>query len=365
VLVIRGRWLPRDRHVVRRVAYGLAGGVTVVSMLTSAAAEGETDSWFAALFIPVAVLLSLPRREWRAAALALGAAVVAAFTPDAVFLWPAVASLVFVAVTEDLRDPPWIGWIGGFTGSLVSLQLFQFESTAAPFLATCVGGGLGLLLRTWMRSRELAGEADELRDQAVWLEQRTSVARELHDVVGHHVTAMVVQAEAGRLGDPLEALAAIGELGRTALSELDSLVVHLRDPGAPLTVSAPPRLLDIDELLAEPLRRAGTDVDVRLGADLELDDADLLTLYRVAQEALTNVARHADARHVWVDVVRLGPSVRLRVSDDGGGLPATRTRGSGLLGIEERVSARGGSVDLTDRPGGGTMLSVVLPVIPS
>ncbi len=340
----------------------MAGAVTVLSMLTSAAAESETDSWFAALFIPVAVLLSLPRREWRAPALAAGAAVVAAFTPDAVFLWPAVAALVFVAVAEDLRDPAWIGWIGGFAGSLVSLQLFQFESNAAPFLATCVGGGLGLLLRTWMRAQELTGEAEELRDHAAWLEQRTAVARELHDVVGHHVTAMVVQAEAGKVGDPEDALTAIGELGRTALAELDSLVVHLRDPGAPMTVSAPPRLLDIDELLAAPLRRAGTEVEVRLGADLEIDDADVLTLYRVAQEALTNVARHAGARHVWVDVGRVGPAVRLRVSDDGGGLPAERQRGSGLLGIEERVSGRSGSVELTDRPGGGTMLTVSLPV---
>ena len=204
--MIRGRWRLPDPHVVRRVAYGVAGVVTVLSMLTSAAAESETDSWFAALFIPVAVLLSLPRREWRAPALAAGAAVVAAFTPDAVFLWPAVAALVFVAVAEDLRDPAWIGWIGGFAGSLVSLQLFQFESNAAPFLATCVGGGLGLLLRTWMRAQELTGEAEELRDHAAWLEQRTAVARELHDVVGHHVTAMVVQAEAGKVGDPEEAL---------------------------------------------------------------------------------------------------------------------------------------------------------------
>ena len=347
------------------MAYGVAGAVCVLSMLTSIAFESETESSLVALLVPVFVLLSLPRREWRAPALALGAAVLAAFTPDAVFLWPAVASLVFVAITEDVREPAVIGWVGGFAGAMVALLVEPaYDSNVAPFVATVLGGGLGLLFRTWMRNQELTGEAEELRDQAAWLEQRTAVARELHDVVGHQVTAMVVQAEAGKVGDPQGALTAIGELGRAALAELDSLVVHLRDPGAPMTVSAPPRLLDIDELLAEPLRRAGVDVDVRLGADLGLDETDVLTLYRIAQEALTNVVRHASARHVWVDVVGRDGAVRLRVTDDGVGLPADRPRGSGLLGIEERVTAGGGTVEVTDRPGGGTLLSVTLPVRP-
>ncbi len=121
-----------------------------------------------------------------------------------------------------------------------------------------------------------------------------------------------------------EALRNIGELGRTALGELDSLVVHLRDPDAPLSVSAPPRLLDIDELLAEPLRRSGLAVDVRLGDGLVLDDLDVLTVYRVAQEALTNVARHARATHAWVELERRGDGVRIRVTDDGVGPPAER-----------------------------------------
>ena len=232
-----------------------------------------------------------------------------------------------------------------------------------PFIATALGGGAALLLRSRTRTEALEGEAAELRGQAAWLEQRTSVARELHDVVGHHVTAMVVQAEAGQVGgDPTETLRKIGDLGRTALKELDSLVVHLRDPEAPLTVSAPPRLLDIDELLAEPLRRAGVEVDVRIQDELTLDEVDVLTVYRVAQEALTNVARHARARHAWVELTRGDDSLRLRVSDDGVGPPTERARGSGLLGIEERVTARGGTVELVGRPGGGAILDVHLPV---
>jgi signal transduction histidine kinase len=356
------RFLPKDPHSVRRVTYGLAGAVCVLSMLTSAAAESETDSWLVVLTIPVTAVLALYSRRWRSVVLGVGAGIVAVWVPDAVFLWPALAAMVFVSVAEDQRDPPWAGWIGGFVGGTASLLFFTFDSNIAPFVATFLGGGAAHVLRGWIRSTELEEEAEELRGQAEWLAQRTSVARELHDVVGHHVTAMVVQAESGQLADPQEALRTIAEVGRTALAELDSLVVHLRDPGAPLTVTAPPQLLDIDELLADPLRRAGVDVDVQIENGLALDEPTLLTVYRITQEALTNIARHAGAGHAWVALVREGESVRLRVSDDGVGQPSGRTRGSGLLGIEERVAARGGRMELSGRPGGGSMLDVSLPV---
>jgi signal transduction histidine kinase len=176
---------------------------------------------------------------------------------------------------------------------------------------------------------------------------------------------MVVQAEAGQLGeDPRAALQAIASSGRTALGELDALVVHLRDPAAAVTVTAPPRLSDIDELLAEPLRQQGVAVTVRLDPEPGLDEVGVLTAYRIAQEALTNVARHARASAAWVELARVGDRVRLRVSDDGVGPRSTSAHGSGLLGISERVRACGGSWDLSERPGGGTMLEANLPVAP-
>jgi len=234
---------------------------------------------------------------------------------------------------------------------------------AQPFVFVTAGYLLAALLRSWSRGSALTREATRLRDQAAWLEQRTSLARELHDVVGHHVTAMVVQAEAGQLGpDPAAALQAIADSGRTALRELDTLVVHLRNPDARMRVSAPPRLSDIDELLAEPLRRQGLTVQVRLDADPGLDELGVLTAYRIAQEAITNIARHANATAAWVELVRIDGLARLRVSDDGIGPPRAATRGSGLLGIEERVNSLGGRWHLHPRPGGGTLLEVVLPV---
>ena len=144
------------------------------------------------------------------------------------------------------------------------------------------------------------------------------------------------------MSDAPTALRTIAELGRTALGELDGLVVHLRDPAAPLSVSAPPRLLDIDELLAEPLRRQGVTVAVRAEPDLGLDDADVLTVYRIAQEALTNVARHARARRVWVELGRDAAACCGCASATTGSAP----RGSPVAaracsGIDERVTARG------------------------
>jgi signal transduction histidine kinase len=174
---------------------------------------------------------------------------------------------------------------------------------------------------------------------------------------------MVVQAEAGQFSaDPAVALQRIAESGRTALRDLDTLVVHLRDPSATITVSQPPRLSDIDELLVQPLRQQGLTVHVHLDAEPGLDEAGALATYRIAQEALTNIARHAEATAAWVELVRVGGTARLRVSDDGVGPPGKPARGSGLIGIAERVGALGGTWQVDQRPGGGTRLEVSLPV---
>lgn len=320
-----------------------------------------TDGVWVATWSAVLVLAGwlLPRH--RAVLLAVAAGLVAAWTAEVVYLWPLVSAYVLLSLIEDRRPVPVAAWVGGLVGSVLGLVL-EAAPSVAPFLAVGLGGALGLLLRSRLRVLELQGHAEELETHAAWLEQRTALARELHDVVGHHVTAMVVQAEAGLVGQPERALAAIGDLGRTALSELDALVVHLRDPAAPLAVSAPPRLSDVDELLAAPLRLQGVAVQVRVEDDLDLDELEVLTVYRVVQEALTNVARHAQATAASVEVVRVGAHLRVRVTDDGVGVPATPARGSGLVGIEERVAAHGGSVELVARLGGGTVVDVVLPL---
>jgi signal transduction histidine kinase len=338
-----------------------ASALAIVFSLITASVSGDAAEW-----VPAAggafVIVALLDRRHGALILAVGAGFTAAWSPSAPSVWPTVAALTLLSVMEDRRESPVAGWVGGIAGCVVALVLDSHAEGIVPFLSVALGGGAGLLVRSRLRVVELVEHTDVLEQHARWLEQRSNVARELHDVVGHHVTAMVVQAEAGLVGDPERALREIGGLGRTALGELDALVVHLRDPDAALVVSAPPRLSDIDELLAASLRYQGVVVSVAVDPDVELDETTTLTAYRIVQEALTNVSRHAQAGAVWVEVAPAGRNVRLRVSDDGIGPPTEVTRGAGLVGIEERVAALDGVWSLSQRPGGGTIVDVYLPV---
>lgn len=321
-----------------------------------------------AFVMPTLALVLLVLRQWRHWVFAVSAGVLAIWVPQVDNLAVAVAALAFLAIVDSLVlvafSAPAIVLAGAFMG----LVVYPERATPGAFIALALGGAVAVVLRTLGRTRELTEETRVLlrrtrvtEEQARWLEQRTSLARELHDVVGHHVTAMVVQAEAGQVGDPAAALREIATAGRTALGELDALVVHLRDPDAELLVSAPPRLSDIDELLAAPLRHQGVSVTVKVDPEPGLDEMGVLTVYRIAQEALTNVSRHAHASAASVELRRFGDQVRLRITDDGVGPPVAPERGSGLLGIEERVAAHGGVWELGERLGGGTIVDVLLP----
>jgi signal transduction histidine kinase len=372
----------------------LAWAATAIGLLISVLGSGSQGPGRALALVPVAVLAAWGVPRARAWILAGAALPLAALATDEPALAAVVAALVFASIVTDRARSAWVGWAGGLLGAgfgflflaggssstfcCMPEGLSEAEATrwlaeqgataaptagalALPFVAVVLGGALAVVVRLLARTAALAQHADELRTEHDWLEQRTAVARELHDVVGHHVTAMVVQAEAGQVRDHGSALGTIADLGRTALGELDSLVVHLRDPAAKVVVSAPPRLTDIDELLAEPLRRQGIDVKVSVGSDLDLTEPQLLALYRVTQEAVTNVARHARARHVWISLEHDGGTVRLQVRDDGIGPPSAQTRGSGLVGIRERVAGLGETWSLRPGPGGGAQLDVRIP----
>ncbi|MBM6404287.1 hypothetical protein JQN72_08530 [Phycicoccus sp. CSK15P-2] len=347
----------------RRLLYVVA----VALVLVGAAVTPVVGAGF---YVQLAGALTLPLAYWlprhRAVVLAAGGALAAAFVVQTDWAGATVLALVFLSTAEDPRWPPWVGVAGGVLGGGVgTLMTGSTYAIQAAFVVTVLGGGGAVLLRVWERSTQLRRETEVLRGQTAWLETRTALARELHDVVGHHVTAMVVQAEAGRLGDaPHVALARIAESGRTALHELDSLVVHLRRPGDDAPSGPLPRLADIDTVLAVPLRASGTQVHVRLAEGLVLSDDVVRTLYRIAQEGLTNVARHARAGHVWVELDRHGDHVALEIRDDGLGPPSTVSGGSGLLGIRERALAHGGRAELTARHGGGALLDVSIPVLP-
>lgn len=203
--------------------------------------------------------------------------------------------------------------------------------------------------------RERAAEAERARQKV--REERVRIAHELHDVVAHTLAVITVQAGVGRrLMDrrPEEASAAlesIETIGRTAQDELRVVLGLLRDEQVGAAALAPaPALVDLKEL-ADNVRASGSPVELRTsGTDRHLSPALELTLYRVAQEALTNVVKHAPGAHACVDLAVSAGRVRLEVTDDGGPAwrppggeePAGPGTGHGIVGMRERIGAFGG-----------------------
>lgn len=233
---------------------------------------------------------------------------------------------------------------------------------------------LGLLVRTVRRSQQTSVREEQLlkRNQEheqtqVLLEERAQIARDLHDVVAHHVNLMVIQAEAHKTEEAVQGYQRIGDTGRRALTELDRMLWALRgEPGSP--VQAPTPGLGQLPGLTESLAEQGIPVELEVrGETAGLPDGLQLTVYRLAQEALTNVAKHstAGAARLLVDVRAKG--VSLEISDDGSGFDvAAASTGyrHGLAGMNERVRIHHGKLEITSAPGNGTTIKAWLPLVP-
>jgi signal transduction histidine kinase len=229
---------------------------------------------------------------------------------------------------------------------------------------TAVAAGLGLRLRDAQRRAVL----DEVRR-----DERLGLARELHDLAAHHLTGLVLQAQAARIvarkdtAAPDNAalddsLADIEHAGADALNAMRRVVGVLRDTTAPAPMlPGPPSLAETVHNFAA---RPGAPV-VRASLDeTELPPAVAGTVHRIVQEALTNVVRHApQARRVTVEVRVAGDRVSIEVTDDGPA-PAPAGGGYGLIGMAERVSALGGEITAGPRPGGGWQVLATVRVGP-
>ncbi|GAA2883165.1 sensor histidine kinase [Microbacterium esteraromaticum] len=218
------------------------------------------------------------------------------------------------------------------------------------------------------RTRELEAQREITAAQAVALD-RVRIARELHDVVAHHVSVMGVQAGAARLvidSDPDEAkrmLAGVEQASREAIRDFRQLLETLRDPGdggsdEPSSVG----LADI-ERLAQASRDAGLPTDFTvIGEPVAVPSTVEVNLYRIAQEALTNARRHAgsgasaDVRLRWVP-----DAVELEIVNTGRSVGVLRP-GLGQLGMRERALASGGEIELQPRPQGGFRVRVAVPL---
>lgn len=218
------------------------------------------------------------------------------------------------------------------------------------------------------RALEVEARRDADARQAVE-DERSRIARELHDVIAHNLSVIVVQAAAERrtLDDhqtsTRETLETIEETARGALVELRRLLGIVRKGSADMELRPQPGFEDVGELVHQ-VREAGVRVDMRVeGGPLNLPASLGLTVYRIIQEALTNVIKHAPEASTEVVVRCYSDAIEVDVSDGGNGAAPVEGTGHGLIGMRERVAMFGGSLQAGPRPGGGFHVEARLPLI--
>jgi len=233
------------------------------------------------------------------------------------------------------------------------------------------GFGVGRKLREAedanARATRLEREREERAREAV-AEERARLARELHDVVGHSVSVMTVQASAVRRlllpeqEKEREALEIVEQTGRQALAEMRRLVGVLRRPEEAPALAPQPSLEHLDKLVAH-VRESGLPVEMKVEGDVVPLPVGLdLTAYRLVQEGLTNALKHARADQAQVFVRYGDGEIEVEVADNGTGGGDGAGGGHGLVGMRERVAVYGGELEAAPRPGGGFRLRARLPL---
>lgn len=382
-------WL-RDALLLA-AGYLTLAGVSLISLNTIPATR---DRWIVAgILLAFGLLMGLwPEKGNRKRQPHLYLAVQSILVLSAYLLslpWSVFPLLFFILSAEAMVGLPLslgLFWIGAFvliTGAILTAEAGWPQG---PLVALAYAGGYAffgafanalrqaetarqesqkLVQELQQAHRQLQEYAAQVEELAVAAE-RTRLAREMHDTVGHHLTVSVVQLDAAqRLMDdnPKRSAAMVGtarEEVKKALEELRRAVAALR---APLEADAP--LLQALTHLVEGFREAtGLAVHLQLPEELPtLPGPHRLTLYRAAQEALTNVHRHARARQVWLELRVEPKKITLCVADDGTGFPKEGPQiGFGLRGLQERASQLHGQLHLESHPGGGAQVHVVLPL---
>jgi signal transduction histidine kinase len=211
-------------------------------------------------------------------------------------------------------------------------------------------------------------EREKARAATAIVEERARIARELHDVVAHSISVMVLQARGGRRvlesdpADARDAFATIERIGQQALNEMRRLLGMLRSSDEALTLDPQPSLRQLDRLV-EQVQAAGLPVQVAVeGEPRELPPGVDLSAYRIVQEALTNALRHAGPARARVLLRYRADDLELEIVDDGAGTGDGVGSGYGLIGMRERVSVYGGELQAGRQPGGGYSLRVRLPL---
>jgi len=316
--------------------------------------------------------LALRHRQPLVALFVVVAAVIA--TPAVLLLLgPALVALYTVAITRGRRDTAIaaVGVVAAFVLQRLAWGPTGDNSLPTVLIGTVASTGLGLyagVRRESVRERTAFEQRqDALVAERTVAEERVRIARELHDVVAHTLSLIIVQSEVLRTNladeEPRASAAAIAELGRDAMAELHRTLELLRG-GDELPERAPRPVLSDLQQLADQSREGALDVELGIeGAVRSLPASFELCAYRIVQEALTNVRRHADAAHATVRL-RFGPNaLEVSIEDDGAGATATAATpaGHGLRGMRERAAMLGGAVSAGPREQGGYRVNAILP----
>jgi signal transduction histidine kinase len=367
----------------------VAAGLSTIFFVVELVGEGLPRGLLAVGYA-LALLHTLPlavRRLFPLAVLAITVAsglVFATLDLPPVFLGVAILVAVYSVAAYGDRWGSFAGLAAAAVGS-AAIQLtpsrFQWPT---PVTNTLVIGAAWLLghfahnyrayaARLEERTAELEQAREELARRAVTAE-RLRLARELHDVVAHAMSVIAVQSGVGahvadtQPQEAARALAAIEVTSRAALTELRRLLGVLREDSESQGDLTPvPGLADLDGLLAE-VAKAGLAVRLRVeGTPSPLPAGVDLSAYRIVQEALTNVVKHAGPARAQVVVSYHDHEVTLEVTDDGSGVGAPTDGqarvGHGLIGMRERVAAFGGDLEVGPQPDGGFRVAARLPVV--
>jgi signal transduction histidine kinase len=389
-----GQCRARYGHVMRRlqtrpptvdVALACALGVAAQVMVWSGHVPGNRAA-MSVLFLLVGWPLVVRRSHPLVPVVALTAAISiqSVVTGDAAegaaLLLTGLVGIYSVAAWGS-RRVAWVGLaitaVGGAISSVedrhmrTTAQLWAGSFFLLLLLVAWVGG---LAVRAHRSARVVEQEAAdaERRHAETVTAERSRIARELHDVIAHNVSVIVLQAVAaqGVLGvEPERArdpLSRIEESGREALDELRRLVGVMRDIDGVRDLEPQPGLADL-VALTDTVRAAGLQVELKTeGLAAPLPRAIDLSAYRIVQEALTNTLKHAGPASAKVSVRRSADAVEIEVLDDGAGRVApTNGGGHGLVGMRERAALYNGSVEAGARAGGGFRIHALLPLEPA
>jgi signal transduction histidine kinase len=361
------------------------GGVLDLLLRHDAEREPQTTDWLVVPAIAVVVLPLLLRRRFPFAAPAAVwvAAAAVSFVDGRLIVFSVSASIAGVVAAfllgnlEDAMQArvELVVMLGG----AATIVYNDPNHSAGDWIFTPLLFAIAWLAGYALRERATQAEAAELRalhaererDAAARIavaEERARIARELHDIVAHAVSVMVLQVGAVRhkLPDELEedeeALRGVERTGRSALAEMRRLLGAMRQNGDDLELTPQPGLDGLDALLEE-VGRAGLPVRLHLDGDrVPVSRAIDLSAYRIIQEGLTNALKHAHAQHAEVTLRYEPGELLIEVRDDGRGAGSTDGLGHGLVGIRERVKIYGGEMTTGTAAGGGFALVTRLPL---